>query len=271
LRYECPPSPTKERSIVPAEPIVSFIVPALNEEPNLPFLLERLLAIQAKLGLASEILVVDDASDDRTFEVARAAAETHPLIRPIRKPLPHGLGSGVRAGLAHARGRVGIVVMADGVDPLEDAVPRFCEQVLREGCQLVLLSRYVDPGDADSIPASYKVFHRVFRFLTQRVLGIPHPDTTYAFRAFDVAFARALALRSQGFEISPEMTFRTYFAGAKIGEVPGRQTRRVRGKSNFRFTRVALPYARVAVLGLLLRVGLLRVAPAPDAARPGER
>ena len=109
------------------------------------------------------------------------------------------------------------------------------------------------------------------RQTTQHVLGIPYPDTTYAFRAFDVPFARALALRSQGFEISPEMNFRAYFAGAKIGEVPGRQTRRVRGKSNFRFTRVALPYARVAALGLLLRVGLLRSAPAPDAARLGER
>jgi glycosyltransferase involved in cell wall biosynthesis len=246
---------------------VSFIVPALNEELNLPFLFERLLSIQAKLGLPSEILVVDDASVDRTFEVARAAAETHPEIRPIRKPLPHGLGSGVRVGLEHARGRVGIIVMADGVDPLEDAVPRFCEKVLREDCQLVLLSRYVDPGDADSIPASYKVFHRIFRFLTEHVLGIPHPDTTYAFRAFDVAFVRALSLRSSGFEISPEMTFRTFFAGAKIGEVPGRQTRRVRGKSNFRFTRVALPYARVAALGLLLRVGLLRIAPVLDPAR----
>lgn len=246
---------------------MSFIVPALNEELNLPFLFERLLSIQAKLGLPSEILVVDDASDDRTFEVARAAAQAHPQIRPLRKSLPHGLGAGVRLGLEHARGRVGIVVMADGVDPLEDAVPRFCEKALHEGCQLVLLSRYVEPGDADSIPASYKIFHRIFRSFTANVLGIPHPDTTYAFRAFDVAFVRALSLRSTGFEISPEMTFRTFFAGAKIGEVPGRQSRRVRGKSSFRFSRVALPYLRVAALGALMRVGLLRIAPRLDPAR----
>jgi dolichol-phosphate mannosyltransferase len=263
---------TRRSRPIPSDlPIVSFIVPALNEELNLPFLFERLLAIQAKLGLASEILVVDDASDDRTFDVARAASETHPQIRPVRKPLPHGLGSGVRAGLAHARGRVGIVVMADGVDPLEDAVPRFCEKVLREGCQLVLLSRYVDPGDADSIPASYKVFHRVFRLFTGRMLGIPYPDTTYAFRAFDLDFARKLGLRSTGFEISPEITFRAYFAGAKIGEVPGRQTRRVRGRSTFRFARVALAFGRVLIEGVLMRLGLLRAGPAPDAARPGER
>jgi glycosyltransferase involved in cell wall biosynthesis len=246
---------------------VSFIVPALNEELNLPFLFERLLSIQAKLGLPSEILVVDDASVDRTFEVARAAAETHPEIRPIRKPLPHGLGSGVRVGLEHARGRVGIIVMADGVDPLEDAVPRFCEKVLREGCQLVLLSRYVEPGDADSIPASYKVFHRIFRFFTGTVLGIPHPDTTYAFRAFDLDFVRSLGLRSTGFEISPEITFRAFFSGARIGEVPGRQTRRVRGRSTFRFARVTLSFARVLIEGLLMRLGLVHLPTVPEPAR----
>jgi dolichol-phosphate mannosyltransferase len=204
--------------------------------------------------------VVDDASEDRTLEVAREAARKHPQVRPLHKPLPHGLGLGVRAGLAEARGKVGIVVMADGVDPLEEAVPRFCRKVLEEGCQLVLLSRYTAAGDAQSIPASYKLFHGFFRFLTTRLLGIPHPDTTYAFRAFDVDWVRSLPLCAAGFEISPEISFRTYFAGGRIGEVAGRQTRRLRGKSNFRFGRVAPGYTRVILLGLLMRLGLARAA-----------
>jgi dolichol-phosphate mannosyltransferase len=237
---------------------VSFIVPALNEEPNLPFLFERLLAIEATLGLPTEILVVDDASEDRTLAIAREAADAHPQIRPIHKPLPHGLGLGVRTGLAAARGKVGIVVMADGVDPLEEAVPRFCGRVLDEDCQLVLLSRYTAEGDAQTIPFSYKIFHKLFRFATSTLLGIPHADTTYAFRAFDVDWVRALPLRSTGFEISPEITFRTHFGGGRIGAVPGRQTRRLRGKSNFRFGRVAPGYSRVLLLGLSMRLGLVR-------------
>jgi dolichol-phosphate mannosyltransferase len=201
---------------------------------------------------------VDDASDDATLEVARAAAGEHPQIRPVHKPLPHGLGLGVRAGIEAARGRVGIVVMADGVDPLEQAVPRMCRLVLDEGCQLVLLSRYSAAGDAVSIPLSYKIFHVLFRFGTSTVLGIEHPDTTYAFRAFAIDWAKALPLRSTGFEISPELTFRTHFAGGRIGQVEGSQTRRLRGKSNFRFGRVAPGYSRVLAMGLAMRLGLLR-------------
>lgn len=249
-----------------SDPVVSFIVPALNEELNLPPLFERLLAIERQLGVPCEILVVDDASDDRTYAITEAASAAHPQIRALRKPLPHGLGGGVRLGVSAARGRVGIVVMADGVDPLEDAVPQFCDKVLHEHCHLVLLSRYVAPRDAASIPTSYKLFHWLFRIWTLWLLGIPHRDTTYAFRAFDLAFLRGLGLRSTGFELSPEITFRAHFAGAKIGEVPGRQTRRVRGKSTFRFTSVTRDFVRVALEGLWMRLGWLRVPPLTDRA-----
>ena len=240
------------------QPIVSFIVPALNEERNLPPLIERLLAVERSLGLLTEILIVDDSSDDRTLKVAREAALAHPQIQPIHTPLPHGIGLGIRAGIERARGRVGVVVMADGVDPLESAVPEFCEEILRKGRHLVLLSRYTQPKDSDTISLSYKASHIVFRFFTSTLLGIPHSDTTYAFRAFDIEFARKLNLRSTGFEISPEITFRTFFSGGEIGEVPGRQTRRIRGQSNFRFPKVALGYARVLMEALLMRLGMVR-------------
>ena len=254
-----------EGSIAPirtTSPIVTFLVPALNEESNLPPLFERLLGVQEAIGLPCEILVVDDASEDATRRVGEAASEIHPQIRVLSKPLPRGVGRAVRFGLLHARGKVVVVVMADGVDPLESAVPEFCRLVLHDGCRLVLLSRYSDAGDAASIPASYRMFHALFRLATVRLIGLPYRDTTYAFRAFDVEFVRGIGLRSDGFEISPEITFRTFFAGGKIGEVAGRQTRRVRGASNFRFAGVARGYARVLLQGIGMRLGL---APRPAA------
>ena len=235
-------------------PIVSFIVPALNEELNLPPLFKRLLALERKLGLASEILVIDDSSTDGTLRVAQEAARLHPQIRPFHKPLPHGLGCGVRAAIRLAKGKIGVVVMADGVDPMENTVPEFCKKILEEGCHLVLLSRYTDVCDAKSIPRSYRFCHTVFRFCTSTVLGIPYLDTTYAFRAFDVQFVKRLNLRSDGFAISPELTFKTHFSGGKIGEVSGRQTRRVRGESKFLFSKAALPYAKVLAEGFVMRL-----------------
>ena len=237
----------------PNQPVVSFIVPSLNEKLNLSPLFERLLVLEDKLGVPIEILVIDDASTDATLQVAEAAARVHHQISVFSKPLPHGIGRSIRAAIELVRGQMAVVVMADGVDPLEQAVPEFCTKILEKNCDLVLLSRYIDPADSRSLPLSYKLYHALFRFLTSRLMGLPYRDTTYAFRAFNIEFVRKLELRSNGFEISPEITFKTFFAGGRIDEVPGRQGRRFRGKSKFKFSKVARGYARVLGEGLRMR------------------
>lgn len=233
--------------------VVTFIVPALNEQDNLAPLTQRLTALDEQ-SRPCEVLIVDDASTDATYERGLHLAGRDSRIRVLHKEQPRGLGRAIRHALSYARGKVAVVVMADGVDPLETAVPQFCNKILEEGCQLVLLSRYTAPSDSDSIPLSYKFFQSGFRFLTRYGLGIPFPDTTYAFRAFDTDFVRKLGLKSGGFEISPEITFKVILASGRVGEVSGRQTRRVRGKSKFRFSRAFRGYSRVFLEAFYLRL-----------------
>lgn len=233
--------------------MVTLIVPALNEEQNLTPLIERLLAVGRDCGYPCEILLVDDASDDSTYETGCRLAAEHPEVRILHKERPRGLGRAIRYALPHVRGRVAVVVMADGVDPLESAVPQFCDMILRERCHLVLLSRYTEPSDSRSISFTYRFLQFGFRLLTRCLLGIKFRDTTYAFRAFDADFARRLPLKSGGFEISPEITFKTIFAGGKVGEVRGRQSRRVQGKSKFRFAKAFWGYSRVLLEAMYLR------------------
>ena len=235
-----------------SNPVVTFIIPALNEQDNLAPLIERLTALEQE-SRPCEIVIVDDASTDATYERGLRLAERDPRIRMLHKEQPRGLGRAIRHALPHVRGKVAVVVMADGVDPLETAVPQFCDKILVEGCHLVLLSRYTAPSDSDSIPFSYKFFQWIFRLLTRYLLGIPFRDTTYAFRAFDADFVRKLGLKSEGFEISPETTFKVVLAGGKVGEVSGRQTRRLKGKSKFRFLRAFRGYGRVVLQAFYLR------------------
>ena len=235
-----------------SSPVVTFIVPALNEEDNLAPLIERLTALERE-SRPCEIVIVDDASTDATYQRGSELAERDSRIRILHKDEPRGLGRAIRHALPHVRGKLAVVVMADGVDPLETAVPQFCDKILVEGCHLVLLCRYTTPSDSNSIPFSYRFFQSGFRLVTKYGLGVQFRDTTYAFRAFDVDFVRKLALKSEGFEISPETTFKVILAGGKVGEVPGRQTRRLRGKSKFRFLKAFRGYSRVVLEGLYLR------------------
>lgn len=237
----------------PDAPEISVIVPALNEQDNLEVLVEHLHDVLERHRLSVEVLIVDDASTDDTLARARALAGKYPFVVPCHKGPPRGMGLSIWYGMQHARGRVGVVVMADHVDPLE-TIPAFRDRIVADGYHLALLSRWSRPGDTQNIPAIYRFYQRGFRLLTRLLLRIDIRDITYAYRAFDMEFMRKLGLASRGFNISPEITFRTYYAGGRIVEIPGRQGRRFRGTSKFLFSRAYLEYGGVLARAFLCRL-----------------
>jgi dolichol-phosphate mannosyltransferase len=231
---------------------ISIIVPCLNEENNIEALVGRIEGVLSDPAQA-EILFVDDNSTDRTLEVARKLEKSHPRVRALHKDNPRGLGNAVRFGISNARGRMGVIVMADGVDPL-DAIPEFRNRIIGSGDHLVLLSRYNTTEDHDNIPFLYKFYHGGFQWLTRLLVGIKFKDITYAYRAFDLDYVRKLGLKSEGFEISPEITFKTYLSGGHISEIQGRQTTRARGGSKFLFRKAGYGYTRVLLEAIVMRL-----------------
>jgi glycosyltransferase involved in cell wall biosynthesis len=235
---------TKER------PDVSVIIPCLNEEQNVPSVVDKLVRLLEATDVAAEILIVDDCSDDYTFREAFILSDRYPHVHALHKGLPRGVGHAIRFGIEHAEGRVGVVVMGDGVDPIA-AIPDFRDKVLGEGAHLVLLSRYANPGDARTIPWTYRFYQTIYRVLCRLATGLPYRDPTYAYRAFDIDFVRGLRLSSGGFEISPELTLKTWVRGGRIAELRGQQGRRIAGESKFIFSKEAYGYARVLLQAAL--------------------
>lgn len=237
---ECPlQSPT-------TNPEVSIIIPCLNEEQNIPSVIERVSAIIESARLSAEILIVDDCSDDYTFREALLLSQENRNVIALHKGLPRGIGHAISFAIEHARGIVGVVVMGDGVDPLA-AIPDFRDEIIEGGADLVLLSRHSDPADAASIPMTYRIYQWLYRLLLRMLVNLPLKDPTYAFRGFRLEFVRGLGLTSGGFEISPEITLKTWIRGGQIRELKGRQGRRLAGESKFVFSRQGFGYARVAL------------------------
>jgi glycosyltransferase involved in cell wall biosynthesis len=232
---------------------VSIIVPCLNEEQNIPMLVQKLIAVIEQNNLAAEILIVDDCSDDYTFREAFILSNSDPRVKALHKGLPRGIGNAIRYGVNHASGKVGVVVMGDLVDPLA-AIPDFRDRIVDEGYQLVLLSRYMDPEDHANIPFLYRFYHFWYRLLCRALIGVRLLDITYAFRGFDLAYVRSLHLESGGFEISPEITLKTWLSGGRICELKGRQGRRIRGESKFVFSRQGFAYAKVLIKATFARL-----------------
>lgn len=92
---------------------LSVLVPCFNEEANIPELIERLDKTFANGGLIGEVVLVDDGSSDRTWEVIQAEAARHAFITPVRHERNRGLTQAWRSALEASRGRLVCVIDAD--------------------------------------------------------------------------------------------------------------------------------------------------------------
>lgn len=100
-------------------PTLSLILPVLNEEENLPRVIERIHSALAAEGVAYEVLFVNDGSTDRSQEILEAAAARDPRIRVVALSRNFGHQVAITAGLDHVRGRAVAILDADLQDPPE--------------------------------------------------------------------------------------------------------------------------------------------------------
>jgi len=94
-------------------PDLSVVIPVYNEEENLPLLWEELRGVLEGLGLAVEVIFVDDGSRDGSPEIVRGLREADPRVRLVRLKSHAGETAATDAGLKAALGRWVVVMDAD--------------------------------------------------------------------------------------------------------------------------------------------------------------
>jgi len=236
-----------------AAPELSIIVPAYKEEGNITLVCDRLLAMLEQDGLNAEILLVDDASPDGTYRVARAQMLRSPRIRAFSKPPPRGMGSGIRYGLRYARAPIVAVTMGDGSDEVS-RIPEMYAKVHRENYGLAVGSRYRHRRNYRTVPLIYRFWSACFRLVTRLLIGLRMSDYTNAFRVFHRRIFERYGAESAGFEISPEITFKAWFATRRVTEVDVCHLKRASGQSSFSFLRAGPGYAKILVKALINRL-----------------
>ncbi|HEX3596807.1 MAG TPA: glycosyltransferase, partial [Polyangiaceae bacterium] len=148
---------------------LSLVVPTYNEAKNLPVLVGQLEALfDPVLGDAYELIVVDDDSADRTWEVALALAETHPKLRVMRRSMERGLSTAVIRGWQVARGEVLAVMDADLQHPPEVNLALLRE--IERGAELAAASRHVEGGGVSDWSLARRLLSRGAQVLGLLVL-----------------------------------------------------------------------------------------------------
>jgi len=198
--------------------VLSVVIPAYNEERYIGTLLEQIQAVDlAALGVAKELIVVDDCSSDRTAEIVSRSQS----VRLHRMPSNGGKGRAVRAGLELAVGDYVIIQDADLEYDPRDYVPMMRAILERRG-DVVYGSRYASAGryPGQSWPAY--LGGRSLSLVCRLCTGTYLSDTVTALKLFPRALLTTLDLRTSGFELDHEITAKVLARGLKIVEVPVR-------------------------------------------------
>jgi hypothetical protein len=196
----------------PAAGLVSVIIPCLNEAENIEQCVKAAWGSMRRAGVAGEVIVADNGSEDGSAELA-AGAGAHVVHEPRR-----GYGSAYLAGFAAARGT--FVLMADADLTYDfDEIPSFLRE-LRDGADMVIGNRMqnIHPG---AMPWLHRYIGNplLSRFLNL-LFHTGVRDAHCGMRAFRRDRLETLQLRTTGMEFASEMVVRAAKERLDIRQIP---------------------------------------------------
>jgi len=207
---------------------LSVIIPVYNEEENVEPLLVEIEATLAAFGKSYEIVVVDDGSNDATFEQLRSIRERLGKLRVVRLKRNFGQTAAIAAGLAHAQGGVVILMDGDGQNDPAD-IPTLLRK-LDDGNDLVAGWRYNrrDPFLNRRLPSM------IANWLISITTHVKLHDYGCTLKVMRQEIAKNLRLYGEMHRFIPAIA---YERGARIAELKVNHRPRLRGKSKYGITR----------------------------------
>lgn len=226
-------------------PKVSIVIPALNEEANIPHVLDRIPED------THEVILVDGLSVDNTVEVARKLRPSICVVLQTRR----GKGNALACGFEAATGDVIAMVDADGsADPAE--IPRFVEALVH-GADFAKGTRFLPGGGSSDITRLRKVGNGLLTSFFNACYGRRYSDLCYGYNVFwrkvvpvlgldasSPSLEGGVPLWGDGFEVETLIHVRVAKAGLRVTEVPSYEHSRIHGVSNLNATRDGIRVVR---------------------------
>jgi len=187
---------------------LSVLIPVYNEEQGVATILERVAAVPVE----KEIIVVDDCSRDRTWDILQGLKI--PGLRLFRHDVNKGKGAAIRTALAEATGDAVIIQDADLEYDPQDYL-RLLPPLIEGKSKVVYGARQL--GKQKLL---LHLGNRFLTWLTNVLYGTHLSDMETCYKLMAAEVAKGLTIECNRFDLEPEITAKIARRGYKIGEVP---------------------------------------------------
>ncbi len=193
---------------------VAFVIPAYNEATVIAEVLQNLKKALAKTKLDYEIVVVDDGSNDKTGQIAKAEG-----VFVISHILNSGSGSATATGLSYAQQNgfdIAATLDADGQHDSSDVI-KGVEVIQKKGSDLLIGSRLIN---SKGMSKTKVAGNKGLSFITFLLFGINVTDSQSGMRIYSKHALDNLKWKSSGYEFCSEMLWRAKQQGMRVDEYP---------------------------------------------------
>jgi glycosyltransferase involved in cell wall biosynthesis len=225
-------------------PLLSIFFPMFNEEENIrPAIAAaqdvcRELVSRGEL-VDYELIVVDDASTDRTPDIAQELAAEDPRVRLVRHPVNRKLGGAMKTGFAAATGDLILYSDADLPFDMQDVAKAVRIQRLYEAD---IVSAYRLDRTTEGVTRA--LYTHVYNFLITTAFGVRFRDVNFAFKLCRRSIFDHIELKSEGSFIDAELIIRATRHGFRILQFGTDYFPRIRGESTLASSGVILTILR---------------------------
>jgi glycosyltransferase involved in cell wall biosynthesis len=193
---------------------LSVIMPAYNEAKTVEFVIRKVL----EQPYVAELIVVDDASNDGTWDLLKSLQKDLPALHIYRHEHNQGKGAALRTGISHATAPIIIIQDADfEYDPTE--YPILLKPILDDRADVVFGSRFIGSEAHRVLYFWHSIGNRFLTLLSNMFTNLNLTDMETCYKMFRREIIQSIKIEENRFGFEPEITAKVARLGVRIYEV----------------------------------------------------